>query len=109
MRVAGCSCGELVKSGFRMDRVVLPVTVAIHCEKVFRQVRLHPFAELAAFMSKRQIGVVVPLVGAVGADNWSRTDENLPVGIACHKRTLEPFLLSNTPNRLFRAVGHIIW
>src|SRR4051794_13466189 len=66
--VAGGADGELVQPRPGVDRVVLPVPVAAHHEEVARGVVLEPAADLVALVPEALVGVVVPIVLAVGAD-----------------------------------------
>src|SRR5918995_7320888 len=99
MRIARGPDRELVQSCLWVHRVVLPMPVAVDVEEVVRHVRLDPLAEFATFVCEVRIGMVVVLVVAVGPNDGSGADENLPIGVARSEGSLEPLLLLGTPNR----------
>src|SRR5262249_40296778 len=106
MGIAGCAHGKLVCSRLGMDRVVLPVSIPVDGHEIVAEGALRPLAELATLEREGEVGVIVGLVGAVGADDRGRADEDSPVRVALDQRPLEPGFLSCAPDGLLRPVGH---
>src|SRR5829696_8302422 len=65
--VARRAAAELVQAGLGVDRVVLPVPVAADDEQVVELPVADPAADLPPLMGEGVVGVVVVLVGPVGA------------------------------------------
>ena len=52
--------------------------------------------------------MIVSFGAAVGADYWSRADENTKIGVAVKNRFFQPIQLLLAPDGLVRTVFHIV-
>ena len=69
MGVAGRTDTEFAHAADGVDGVVLPMAIAAHDEEIVRDVGLHPAAKLVAFVGEVFVGMVVALIGAIGANH----------------------------------------
>ena len=104
--VARWPARELVDSGFRVHRMILPVPVSARDEEVARQILGKPRPHFVPFVPERCVRVVVLLVAAIRADDRGRADQHFPVGVAGEQRFLEPLFLVLAPDGLGGAVLH---
>src|SRR5687768_9990613 len=94
-----------------MNRVILPVPVATnHGEPFGRNSTLRePFEKSAALLLEPAgVGVVVPLVLTVGANQRAGRNQDFEGGVALSQRALQPRELRGSPDRFVGSVGQLV-
>ncbi len=99
MHVTGGAAAEFVQTRFRIDRVILPVPVAVGQDHAAGQVIAKKLADFAALGGERRIGVIICLVLVIGTDDWIGVKYDLPLRIAREQRIFQP-LFCSVPQRL---------
>lgn len=93
----------------RVDAVILPMAVAAEGEDIVQSVIPQPLKKAVCLVFEAgEVRVVVRLAIAIRADHGRGSDDDLPCGVTCFQRRLQPLALLTAPNRLFRTVGHFI-
>src|SRR5688572_18185451 len=104
MGVAGRPAAELLDPVFRVNRMVLPVAIAVHENNRAIHILLQPAAKLPAFGREGRICVVVVLARVVRPNNGIGVDEKFPARCTRRERILKPAPLHITPDRLAGTV-----
>ena len=108
MGVAGRPDAELAHAADGVDGVVLPMAIAAHDEEIVRDVGLHPTAKLVAFVGEVFVGMVVALIGAIGANHGGGRNQHFPGGGTLFYSAFEPGFLFRTPDTLIRRILQFI-